>query len=334
MQIEKTGSMDTVSERSKFYASKSISPRTKKLYETDWHAFVLWSRSTDRQFLPASPETVSAYFAELADRGRRCSTIARKATSISVMHAAAKYPSPCKSEIVGRVLRGIRREHGTAVQKTRPISWFELKKMVSMCDTSIMGRRDAAMLSLGWSGALRRSELIALNCGDIEFTDEGMILQIRKSKSDQEGSGYEIGIPRTGQPICPVEIMSTWFERRTNKGNDSPLFPNLGIASRKLWWVPDGNFLKRLSDRMVSLIVKQYAHFAGLPTKNLSAHSLRRGFATECGAHALPEHLIARHTRHRSMAVLRGYIDRGSIWTDNPLPIIYGIGIRENKSAV
>ncbi|OGO03675.1 MAG: hypothetical protein A2Y72_07695 [Chloroflexi bacterium RBG_13_53_26] len=320
--------MDRLYERADYYAAHSIADNTRLAYESDWKQFVEWRIAHDiLETLPAAPATIAAYFTDLADSGSSVSTISRRSTAISVIHSAAGFESPCKTAQVARVLKGIRKERGKPQVKARPISWSELKRMVTKCDSSIMGRRDAAMLLLGWTSALRRSELVALNYSDLSFTDEGILLTVTRSKTDQEGKGQTIGIPRGESPCCPVEAVQEWLSRRfmnaaPEEPEKTPLFVNIGMGSRRLWWAEEKG---RITDRMVSIIVKRYAAFAGLPIRDISAHSLRRGFATECGAHALPERIIARHTRHRSMEVLRGYIEDGSIWRENPLFFIYGI---------
>jgi integrase len=175
-------------------------------------------------------------------------------------------------------------------------------------------------LSLGWSSALRRSEICAIKIGDLYFEEKGMIIEIRSSKTDQEGRGAKIAIP-FGTVVCPVSITKRWIERRSAQPlpPSEHLFTSLGSSAKGKWFYETKG---KLDDRMITKIVKRYAAYAGLDSSNYSAHSLRRGMATEAAARGVPERLISRHTRHRSMAVLRGYIDDGTIWTDNPLSAI------------
>ena len=73
--------------------------------------------------------------------------------------------------------------------------------MVGGTGTSLRELRDRAILLLGFSGAFRRSELVAPNLGDIEWTTEGALVTIRRSKTDQEGLGRRVGIPRVTSPV-------------------------------------------------------------------------------------------------------------------------------------
>jgi integrase len=67
----------------------------------------------------------------------------------------------------------------------------------------------------------------------------------------------------------------------------------------------------------VAEIIKRRALAAGLDPEMFSGHSLRAGFATEAYAQGVPELAIMRHGRWRSAAAMRGYIEEGSLWTDN-----------------
>jgi site-specific recombinase XerD len=316
-------------ERADFFAQSAISPATRRAYETDWALFYNWCKQYNFDSLPATPETICLYLTHLADAGATSSTISRKCTSIGAIHRATDNDSPCKSDKVGRVLKGIKKSIGTMPTQPHAISWDLLVKMVGKCDSLIIGVRDAALLALGWASALRRSELTALNIGDLEFVDEGVILTIRRSKTDQEGRGAKIGIPRSEGTLCPVQKIEHWIDRRSGTKTDpnfiplspsAPLFTTLGPNARTRWFWPSR---QRLSARIVSDVVKTYVSELGLDPSQYSAHSLRRGLATEAGARGVPERIISRHTRHHSLQVLRGYIEAGTIWSDNPLHAIY-----------
>jgi len=308
--------------RAEYFASSALSDSTKKAYESDWKGFHLFCLENKLEPLPANPETICLFIANLADLGISVATITRRLTAITAIHEATGHLSPSKSSQVGIVLKGIKRKCGRPIDSSQAILWNDLKKMVGNCDSLMFGLRDRAILLLGWASALRRSELVGLNVGDLEFREEGLIINLGRSKTDQEGKGRTIGIPKAENDICPVKSVREWLERRNEKGvaANEPLFPALGIHCKGRFWYTTG---KRLTPRMISLIVKRYARYAGLHTDKLSAHSLRRGLATQAGQIGVPERIIARHTGHRSVAVLRTYIESGTIWQDNPLTAIY-----------
>jgi site-specific recombinase XerD len=315
--------LETLEQRADYFADLSISKATRRAYESDWRHFFGFCRELELEELPATPETVCLYLSSMADKQAAVSTIVRRLTSISTIHRAAGHDSPAKHDKVARVLKGVKRSCGRPPEQAKALSWRDLSLLLAQCDSLMLGLRDAALLALGWSSALRRSELVALDLGDLDFVEQGLVVTVRRSKTDQEGQGYRIGIPRAKTGLCPVETVRRWIHRQASEyqlPGDTPLFWKLGIFGRGKWWsTPNG----RLSSRMVSEIVKRYAKYAGLNPKLYSAHSLRRGLATEAGARGVPERIISRHTRHRSLAVLRGYIEDGTIWAENPLPAIY-----------
>jgi integrase len=316
--------------RANFFAGRSIAPATKRAYESDWAHFNKFCLEWNFESLPATPETVAMYLTNMADRKIAVSTIVRRCTSITAIHRASGSSSPCKDDRVNRVLSGIRRECGKPQQKAKPIHWDTLVSMLGKCDSLMFGIRDAALLSLGWCSALRRSEIVALDFGDIEFTAEGVILTVRRSKTDKAGNGQSVGIPRSNGPVCPVAALKRWIDRRgDNPEPNDPLFSKIGVSGRGKWWWPISG---RLSPRMVSEIVKHYIGLVGLDQNLYSAHSLRRGLATDAGARGVPERVISRHTRHRSIETLRGYIEDGTIWAENPLPAIYASSSSSSSS--
>lgn len=322
----------SLAKKADHYAAASLSESTRRCYERDWKIFYQFCESLELDSLPAKPETICLYAAEMIGKGLSVSTITRRMTSITAIHEASEHLSPVKNAKVSRVLQGIKKEHGAPPASRKAILWSDLNKMIIQCDCLMIGTRDAALLTLGWSSALRRSELVALNIGDLEFSDEGLIVTVRRSKTDKEGNGSKIGIPRaiektgllgrTNDRLCPVKLVERWISRmsQTPLSPDEPLFVKLGVNARGKWWHPNGG---RLSARSVSIIVKTYARYAGLNWEQYAAHSLRRGLATEAGARGIPERVISRHTRHQSIKVLRGYIEDGTIWDENPLPAIY-----------
>jgi integrase len=160
---------------------------------------------------------------------------------------------------------------------------------------------------VGFFGALRRSELVGLNIEDVEFTPEGAILTIRKSKTDQEGRGRAVAIPYAKRAdLCPVKALQAYINAlgRTS----GPLF----VSMHKSQYTQ-----KRLSAYAVALIVKDYADRLGLDPSLFGGHSLRAGFATTAALMGATEDEIAFQTGHKSMTVLRGYIRRASLFERN-----------------
>lgn len=297
-------------------ASLSLSPSTKKNYLSDFSIFAVWCEKMGYTYLPASTETISQFLADLT--GRKYSSIARMLTSISRVHQIAGYNSPTISNKIKMVLKGLRRELGISSEQTKPLSWRDITKMIESEPESFYGLRNRAILALGWTSAMRRSEICSLNIEDIDFIEEGIIVTIKKSKTDQEKSGVKIFVPESREiGICPVKCLKRYISRLHR--DTGPLFVRCFLSDL---WFADKKQL-RLTSQSVTKIVKKMVRQIGLCSLNYSAHSMRRGFATECGRLGIPERFIARQTNHKNLVVLRKYIDEGEITENNPLPTIY-----------
>lgn len=299
--------------------NSSKSDSTKKAYESDWKLFSLWARAQAKDFLPATPETIVLYCTHLHELGRLPSTISRALTAISQAHKIMDFESPTRSTIVGELLKGIKRTNMTPKRQAKPLLLAELKKIVDL-RPSYLGLRDKALILIGWAGALRRSELVALNVDDISFVAEGMTVLIKRSKTDQEGDGYIIGIPfAQNESICPVLALQKWID--LSKISKGALFFGVGVSGKGRFHI-DMVHPKRLSGRSVNLIIKRRLIQAELSARGYSGHSLRAGFITSAAERETPENLIQIHTRHRSTKILRGYIRRGGVFKNNPLSVL------------
>jgi site-specific recombinase XerD len=299
----------TLVEQTRKYVENAKSDNTKRAYQADWRHFTAWCEQHRVAPLPAAPATVGYYLAALAGAGYKSSTLTRRLASIAEAHRSAGFETPTTSAEVKAVWSGIRRTHGTAQAGKSPAVTADIKAMISALDVDqLAGVRDRAILLLGFAGAFRRSELVALDVDDLVFSNQGITVTIRKSKTDQQGAGELRGIPR-GQfaATCPVRAVRDWLNRA-------------GITSGPVFRPIDRHGTmaeRRLSDQAVALIVKRAATSAGLDASGLSGHSLRAGFATSAAAVGVEERDIMKQTGHRSTEVMRRYIRGGSIFRNN-----------------
>jgi site-specific recombinase XerC len=192
------------------YAEAEKSAATRAAYASDWRDFAAWCVLRGATSLPAHQGIVAAYLSSLADQGRKASTIGRRAAAISYHHKMAGHEPPTNQEAVKAVLRGIRRTIGAVAQGKSPATADVLTAMLALCPATLAGHRDRALLALGFAGAFRRSELVALDIADLTEVPDGLRVRIRRSKTDQEGQGAEIAIPR-GYRLRPVEAVQTWL---------------------------------------------------------------------------------------------------------------------------
>lgn len=294
-------------EEAQDYIAASRAENTTRSYLTGWRQFEAWCEGRGLVAMPADPETVALYIADLAAKVKP-STIDSRLAAISAAHRAAGHPSPTKSEAARLVRRGVRRSHGTAQRQVRPVSVEDLRTFVGTLADDGRGGRDRAVLLLGFAGALRRSELVGLDVDDVVESTDGLTVHIRRSKTDQEGAGRTVGIPYGSHPgTCPVRAWKRWLELSgITEG------PALRAISRHGEVGAD-----RLSDRSVADIVKRHAVRAGIDASQVSGHSLRAGLATAAAAAGVPERVIANTTGHKGTAMLRRYIREGSLFTEN-----------------
>jgi site-specific recombinase XerD len=291
------------------YAKEAKAPNTRRAYRADWADFTAWCAAHALAALPASPETVALYLAARA-ADRKPSTLVRRLTAIAQAHKTAGHASPTIHPSVRQVVAGIRRAKGTAQEGKAAAVTREVR---AMCEAlppipTLRRRRDAALLLVGFAGAFRRSELVALDIADVRWTMEGLEVTIRRGKTDQEGHGRKIGLPYGSNPTsCPVRALRAWLDAAVI--GDGPLFHGITRHDQVL---PD-----RLSDKGVARVVKRAAAAAGLDPKMYSGHSLRAGLATAAAQAGISERAIMAQTGHKSIPMVRKYIRDGSLWREN-----------------
>jgi site-specific recombinase XerD len=283
--------------RAASYAQAEKASATRKAYWCDFEIFGLWCQEHEFPLLPTTPETVAAYLAFEADRGAKPSTIARRLAAIRYVHAIGGHANPTNDERVRAVIRGIRRTHGTAPRRVLPATADRLLAMVPRPGGGLTTLRDRALLLLGFAGAFRRSELVALNVADIQEVPEGLRVTIRRGKTDPEGRGAVIAIVR-GEVACPVSALRDWL--RAAEITDGPLFRPI----RRGGHVQN----TRLTDRTVATIVKSYAEQAGFDPMLFSGHSLRAGFLTSAAKRGASLFKMMASSRHRSIETLSAYV--------------------------
>jgi len=297
-----------VFQQARDYCDQAKASATRKSYERDWRHFVAWCQTHSRRALPAEPDTVALYLTDLAQT-LKVATLAKRVAALSQAHQFAGHPSPTHDILVRTVFAGIRRAKGTAQIRKRPILTEDLRQFVACLPNSLAGRRDRALLLLGFAGGFRRSELVSLSLHDLTFTGDGLIVLLRRSKTDQEGQGREVGIPFGSTPAtCPVRALRAWLADLEPNGT-GPLFRPVNRHGHLL--------PRRVTDRAVALVVKKWAAFAGLETTGLAGHSLRSGLATSAAAAGVSERAIMAQTGHRSLTTLRKYIRSGSLFLEN-----------------
>lgn len=308
---------DTVALASRF-AANSRASRTKKIYEHCWADFAAWCCEFGFQPLPASPKTVALYLSARATR-LKASTLEGRLAAISVIHRRAGFTFDTRDPGFLEVWRGIRRTLGTETKGKAPLLIGDIAAIVSTLPRTLTGKRDRAIFLAGFAGALRRSDIVGSNVEDLRVTSEGILLRLRRGKTDQDGEGQWRAIPKGEIPAtCPVRALKEWLVAA--RLGDGPLFRPVDQLGRL------GQ--KRLCINAVTLIVKRavkrHGAAAGWTDREIaervsavSSHSLRAGFATTASAAGIEETAIMKQTGHKRREELQRYIRLGTTFRGN-----------------
>lgn len=287
------------------------SEQTRRGYAADVKRFIVWSNSHNIEPFPIHVETVMRHVVWLLERGSKLATIERTLVSLGVVQAAVG-GEPFKTSVeLRQFLKGLRRQKraGEVVREAPALMLEDLRVVVGRVDVATrQGLRDRALLLLGWFGAMRRSELVALNFGDVAESREGLRVTIRRSKTDQEARGAVLGLPRRRDELCPVAALRAWraaLATETSATEDGgAVFVALDNRCR----------LRRLAPQAVERVLRRYAGEEG---PRWTPHSLRAGFATSAARAGKSTWAIRRQTRHRSVASLTRYMREAEVFVDS-----------------
>lgn len=269
---------------------------TRRSYAWQWGRFERWCTGRGITAMPATAATVCAYLTDFAAQGVSVGTIECACAAIAAEHQTEGRTNPIADTAVKAVRRGIRRTLGTAPRRqSRPLSTEEIRRMVAHIDrANARGARDAALILLGFASALRRSELAGLDLADIEPKPEGLLIRVRKSKTDPEARGQLVGVAHGHHgETDPVTALEAWLAHRGTQPGQ--LF--LGCHYDRIG-------TRRFTGSGLARMLKQRAAAAGIPSERVSGHSLRAGHATTAALAGAGLDRIATQTRHSRISTL------------------------------
>ena len=288
------------------YVAAARAAATERAYRRGWDDFCAWCAFRRVEPLPAHPAAVAAYLSFLADRGLSVSSIGQRAAAIAHRHRKAGHEAPTTNPVVRDAVAGIRRTIGTAPRRKSAATADRIRLMLEACPDTMIGIRDRALLSFGFAGAFRRSELVALQVADLAEVADGYRVTIRRSKTDQEGQGAEIAIPR-GYRLRPVEAVQTWLAAAGI--SSGPVFRAVALGGKV--------GTAALSPYAASLVIKQRIAAVGLDPATYSGHSLRSGFLTSAAEAGASLFKLTEVSRHKSLDTLRGYVRRVDLFKEH-----------------
>lgn len=322
--------------------SRGLADNTTAAYRRIAREYQQWCEASGRTALPASEATLANYVAHLAStptsKGPRApGSIDQAIACILAMHDHARQPKP-GTKAARLALRAYRKQQakaGRRKKKAPPITLPILRQMIAAlpADTP-QGIRDRAALVLGFALMGRRSELSALDIGDIVFTEDGLEVHIAMSKTDQDAVGESIPIPYgTNKDTCPVRTVRAWLNFLAEYGACTGALLRPIDKHGRVGGIayPDGGRAARgTGDRItghgINFIVKRAALAAALPhAGDYSAHGLRAGGATSAAKNGAPMSAITAHGRWvDGSPIVAGYIRQVDRWSENPMR---GIGL-------
>lgn len=293
------------------YQDAADAPATLRAYAADLKNYQAWCAQHCFIPLPATPEVVGAYLAA-AGEGYAMQTLRRRVAAIARASGVAGHPLDTKHPAIRETLRGIARTHGSRGRRSAALTTAELRKLCRACEPGLAGDRDRALLLIGFAGALRRSEIVALDVERLAWSDASVKLLLERSKTDQGGEGAEVLIVAGRHAeTCPLTALRRWLQAAAIK--TGPVFRKVNKAGRVE--------VRRLSEDAVRQILLRVAARAGVKgslAEPVSPHGLRAGFVTTAYRNGVPDEEIMGHTRHRSLTTMRSYVRRAKLSRTSP----------------
>jgi site-specific recombinase XerD len=295
------------------YAEEALAKNTKVTYASAWRKWAAFC--ADRDFDPYGPRgQIAIYLAWLADNGAKSSTVNIALCAICKAYETANLPSPREDRAVKLVYQGIRRKIGIAPEQVEAVLPHHLRAMVDflpepMDKHRLRTLRNRSLLTLGWVGGMRRSEIVALEVADVVEVPDGLRVTIRRSKTDQEGRGRAIGIPYGSRlETCPVRNFRAWIA--ASGITEGPVFRTV---------TPDGMGVRpwAITDRQLANIVAKCATRAGVEGR-FAGHSLRAGLVTSAVRAGKQIKSIQAQTGHKTLEVLYRYVREQELFKDSP----------------
>ena len=304
----------TLQEETLINLKSSKAKNTIRAYKSDFNDFGLFCAQNGFKSLPSEAKIISLYLTQLSTKEVKISTIKRRLVSIGVIHRLKGHYLDTKHPLIVENLMGIKRRKGSIQNGKKPLLINNLKRLINVIDQQkkeqIKIFRDRTIILIGFSGGFRRNEIVSLDYDDLDFVEEGLKINIKRSKTDQFGEGSIKGLPYfDNSQYCPVVSLKNWID--IAKINSGSLFRRFSKGSRLTE--------KRLTDQTVALLIKEYLKLAGIDNKNYSGHSLRSGFATSAAESGAEERSIMAMTGHKSSEMVRRYIKEANLFKNNAL---------------
>jgi len=308
-----SGTLDSLVDTAKDYARHATAENTNAAYKADWAHFSSWCRRQGAEPIPPSPELIGLYIAHCASPQSNApalsvATIERRLSGLAWHYQQRGFTLDRKDRHIATVLAGIKRKHARPPLQKEAILRDDILDMIDTLGFGLRDMRDRAILLIGYTGGLRRSEIVSLDFarddtedgkGWIGIEDAGAILTLTGKTGWRE---VEIG-RGSSDATCPVHALEQYLHYA--KIDFGPLFQRVCRDDRKALG-------DRLSDKHVARLIKKTVLAAGIRAdlpqaerlKLFSGHSLRAGLATSAN---VDERYIQKQLGHASPEMTRRY---------------------------
>jgi integrase len=322
------------------FTEKEMELSSLDAYLSDWEDFCMWCKQNSRQFMPTHPHDVADY---LEDRARnswvgisgkkrklkekdplKWNSLERRVTAITKIHQYNGHKLNRNDSAIKRTLASIRKElskeqpHQIIEDRKSPVLMEDLRKMVDSLPDTLVGKRDRALLLIGFAGALRRSELANIKREHLTLVNEGYEILFPWTKTGMK----KVHIPYGSNfCTCPVRSLQVWMKEAGIE--EGPIFRAINKHGQIQ--------TDALSGKAVALIINRNGHIQNIiketeeerfRDKNIAmpdfgGHSLRAGFVTQAILNGAPEHSIMAQTGHKKSDTLKKYIREADKWKNN-----------------
>ena len=337
-------------ERAKDYMAEALAERTREAYGYWWRIFEAWCEKHGREPMPASPATVSAFLTALADGldgGKALSraSISQAVSAIAYSQRAGGYTFDRKERLLSATFSGINRVKALTEleRKAAPLKAADVREALAMFNPNLnIGLRDSCLIAVGFSGALRRSELVGLDWQEIgtgigfaRVSELGLEIVLARSKASQDRA-VTIVVPRADVPQA-CEALEAWAQRADLKAGDA-IFRAVAntnkISATRLTAHSVSRIVKRIARDLQKRRGKTKEEAAELVAR-FSGHSLRAGFCSSAADADVPLQKIALHSRHKSLETCVGYIRQSEAWRKSALKgLLHDAGVGADLASI
>jgi integrase len=280
----------------------SAAPSTRARYRSAWRSWEAYADRHALQVLPASPEGIAAWIANLAGSGQAFSSLGVAVAAVRKAHRWARHPDPTQDVTVREALAGAARRLGRAPRRQAfALEPGHVLAMLDACGDGTRGLRDRALIAVWYVTGMRASEVAAMRWGLVEWDadDRGAVFSLVRSKTDQTGRGRKIGIP-AGPATAALRA---W---------------QMGAVVGPCWTQLDGISTPLSPVALVEVLQTLAAKVPALAGKRVTGHSLRRGLVTSAARRGATLLEISRAVGHKRLDTTAGYVEAQEVLRDHP----------------